>query len=79
MNGGSVITNRDKKLKIGHVFGEEVFPKFSVLNPEYTFTLPKYQMVAGIYDIMCHILEQYLSGEDATLRTTLPRGLCGRL
>lgn len=32
MNGGSVITNREKKLKIGHVFGENVFPKFSVLN-----------------------------------------------
>ncbi len=64
MNGGSVITNHEQKLKIGHVFGEEVFPKFSVLNPEFTFTLPKYQMVAGFYDIMSHILEQYFSGTD---------------
>lgn len=64
MNGGSVITNHEQKLKIGHVFGEEVFPKFSVLDPEFTFTLPKYQMVAGFYDIMSHILEQYFSGTD---------------
>lgn len=47
MNGGSVITNPAQKLKIGKVFGEEVFPKFAILDPEYTFTLPKYQMVAG--------------------------------
>ena len=58
MNGGAVITNHAQKLKIGHVFGEEVFPRFSVLNPEFTFTIPKYQMVAGIYDIMNHITEQ---------------------
>lgn len=64
MNGGSVITNHDSKLKIGHVFGEHVFPKFSILNPEETFTVPKYQMVSGIFDIMSHILEQYFSGED---------------
>lgn len=64
MNGGSVITNHAQKLKIGHVFGENVFPKFSVLNPEFTFTLPAYQMKAGFYDIMSHILEQYFSGED---------------
>ncbi|WP_330573694.1 iron-containing alcohol dehydrogenase [Peptacetobacter hominis] len=64
MNGGSVITNHDSKLKIGHVFGDNVFPKFSILNPEETFTVPKYQMVSGIFDIMSHILEQYFSGED---------------
>lgn len=44
MNGGAVITNHKQKLKIGHVFGENVFPKFSILNPEYTFTLPKYRI-----------------------------------
>lgn len=64
MNGGAVITNRETKLKIGHVFGDEVMPKFSVLNPKYTMTLPKYQMIAGIYDIFNHICEQYFSGED---------------
>ena len=64
MNGGAVITNTAQKLKIGHVFSDEVFPKFSVLNPEFTFTVPKYQMMAGIFDIMSHIFEQYFSGTD---------------
>lgn len=64
MNGGAVITNHAQKLKIGHVFGDNVFPKFSVLDPEFTYTLPEYQMKAGFYDIMSHILEQYFSGDD---------------
>ena len=64
MNAGSVITNHDQKLKIGHVFGDEVMPKFSILNPKFTMSLPKRQMVAGIYDIFNHICEQYFSGED---------------
>lgn len=64
MNGGSVITNHETKLKIGHVFGDNVMPKFSILNPKYTFSVPKYQMVAGIYDIFNHVSEQYFSGED---------------
>jgi alcohol dehydrogenase YqhD (iron-dependent ADH family) len=64
MNAGAVITNHEQKLKIGHVFGEEVMPRFSILNPRFTFSLPKRQMVAGIYDIFNHICEQYFSGED---------------
>ncbi len=75
MNGGSVITNHEQKLKIGHVFGEEVYPKFSILNPEFTFTLSKYQMVAGIYDIMSHILEQYFSGDDDNTSDYIMEGL----
>ncbi len=75
MNGGSVITNHAQKLKIGHVFGTEVYPKFSVLNPEFTFTLPKYQMVAGFYDIMSHILEQYFSGTDDNTSDYIMEGL----
>ncbi len=75
MNGGSVITNYAQKLKIGHVFGENVFPKFSVLDPEYTYTLPKYQMIAGFYDIMSHILEQYFSGEDDNTSDYIMEGL----
>ncbi len=75
MNGGSVITNRRQKLKIGHVFGDNVFPKFSILNPEFTFTVPKYQMVAGIYDIMSHILEQYFSGTDDNTSDYIMEGL----
>lgn len=75
MNGGSVITNREKKLKIGHVFGENVYPKFSILNPEFTFTVSHYQMISGIYDILSHILEQYFSGEDDNTSDYLAEGL----
>ena len=75
MNGGSVITNREKKLKIGHVFGENVYPKFSILNPEFTFTVPHDQMISGIYDIMSHILEQYFSGEDDNTGDYIAEGL----
>ncbi|MDR3893428.1 MAG: iron-containing alcohol dehydrogenase, partial [Blautia sp.] len=75
MNGGAVITNHDSKLKIGHVFGERVFPKFAVLNPTFTYSLPKYQMTAGFYDIMNHICEQYFSGEDDNTSDYLMEGL----
>lgn len=75
MNGGSVITNHSQKLKIGHVFGDNVFPKFSVLDPTFTFTLPKYQMTAGIFDIMSHILEQYFSGTDDNTSDYMMEGL----
>jgi len=75
MNGGSVITNHEAKLKIGHVFGDDVMPKFSILNPRYTMTLPKYQMVAGIYDILNHICEQYFSGEDDNTSDYISEGL----
>lgn len=75
MNGGAVITNHAQKLKIGHVFGTEVFPKFSILNPKFTFTLPKYQMVTGIYDIFNHICEQYFSGEDDNTSDYIAEGL----
>lgn len=75
MNGGAVITNHEQKLKIGHVFRDNVYPKFSILNPVYTFTLPKYQMVAGIYDIFNHICEQYFSGEDDNTSDYIMEGL----
>lgn len=75
MNGGAVITNHESKLKIGHVFGEQVFPKFAVLNPTFTYSLPKYQMVAGFYDIINHICEQYFSGEDDNTSDYLMEGL----
>lgn len=65
MNTGSVITNEDKKLKLGRVFPfPDLCPKFSILNPEYTYTVPKIQMVSGIADIFSHLMEQYFGGED---------------
>lgn len=75
MNGGSVITNRATNMKIGKVFGEEVMPKFAVLNPRYTFSLPRRQMVAGIFDTMSHIMEQYFSGDDDCVSDYLAEGL----
>ncbi|MGI5098030.1 iron-containing alcohol dehydrogenase [Treponema socranskii] len=75
MNGGSVITNEKAKRKIGRVFDENVFPKFSVLNPEFTYTLPQYQMTAGFFDIMSHILEQYFSGTDDNTSDYIMEGL----
>ena len=75
MNGGSVITNPDENVKIGRVFGDNVFPKFSILNPKFTYTVPKYQMVAGIFDIMNHITEQYFSDEDDSASDYIMEGM----
>ena len=75
MNAGSVITDHRTHQKIGHVFGEEVMPKFSILNPRFTMSLPKRQMVAGIYDIFNPICEQYFSGEDDNVSDDLAEAL----
>ena len=76
MNRGSVITNRELGRKIGHVFTDErVSPRFAVLNPEFTYTVPRYQMVAGIFDIMNHITEQYFSNTDDNTSDYLAEGL----
>ena len=64
MNRTAVLTNTDTNMKIGHVFEDTLFPQFAILNPEFTYTLPRYQMVAGFFDILSHILEQYFCGED---------------
>ena len=75
MNGGAVLTDPASKRKIGHTFNDEVMPKFTILNPEFTLTLPKWQMVAGIYDIFNHICEQYFSGEDDNTTDYISEGL----
>ncbi len=75
MNGGAVITNHKSKLKIGHVFGDEVFPKFSIMNPKWTYSLPKYQMIAGFYDTLNHITEQYFSDNDDCTSDYIMEGL----
>jgi alcohol dehydrogenase YqhD (iron-dependent ADH family) len=60
MNSGSVITNWETQEKIG--WGSPlVFPKFSILDPVHTFSVPKDQTIYGIVDIMSHVLEQYFS------------------
>lgn len=76
MNAGAVITNHESKMKVGHVFADEkIMPRFSILNPKYTLTLPHYQMVSGIYDIFNHICEQYFSGEDDNTSDYISEGL----
>ena len=65
MNAGSVITNEDTLEKYG--WGSpHVFPKFSILDPTYTFTLPRNQTVYGIVDMMSHVFEQYFHDTSNT-------------
>lgn len=63
MNGNAVITNEKTKMKMG-MFSGALYPVFSILNPELTYTVPTEQMVSGICDIMSHILEIYMSPTD---------------
>ncbi|WP_243387649.1 iron-containing alcohol dehydrogenase [Bacillus kexueae] len=65
MNAGSVITNWETKEKYG--WGNPaVFPKFSILDPTHTFTVPKDQTIYGIVDMMSHVLEQYFHNVENT-------------
>ncbi len=75
MNGGCVITDASKNFKTGHVFDSRLMPKFSILNPRYTMTVPLEQMKAGIYDIMNHIFEQYFSDFDDNTSDYISEGL----
>ena len=75
MNGGCVITDADNNFKTGHVFDSRLMPKFSILNPRYTMTVPLEQMKAGIYDIMNHICEQYFSDFDDNTSDYIAEGL----
>lgn len=65
MNSGSVITNEETQEKFG--WGSPlVFPKFSILDPTYTFSVPLDQTVYGIVDMMSHIFEQYFNNATNT-------------
>lgn len=75
MNSGSVITNEEKTLKCGRVFPSFVNPQFSILNPEFTYTVPKRQMLSGAFDIMSHLMEQYFNGDDDNVCDYLIEGL----
>ena len=75
MNGGSVITDAENNYKTGHVFDARLMPRFSILNPRFTMTVPDEQMKAGIYDIMNHIFEQYFSGTDDNTSDYIAEGL----
>lgn len=65
MNANSVITNMETQEKYGWS-SPHVFPKFSILDPTYTFSVPKNHTVYGIVDMMSHILEQYFHNATNT-------------
>ena len=74
MNCGAVISNAETKEKLatGH---PDMAPKFSILDPTYTFTVPKYQTASGAADILCHVFEVYFSQTDAFLQNRLAEGV----
>ena len=71
----SVITNEDGMIKRGAT-GDAIRPKFSILNPELTETLPAYQTACGITDIIAHLYERYLTNtKDVEVTDRLIEGL----
>jgi len=60
MNGTSVITNEEKKQKYAF-YSNKITPRFSILDPTYTFRVPQNQTAFGIADIFSHVVEQYFS------------------
>ena len=76
MNSIAVMMNTETKEKKGHHFlGPSGYPRFSILNPRFTMSLPKYQMVSGIFDTFNHITEQYFAGEEPTTSDYMMEGL----
>jgi alcohol dehydrogenase YqhD (iron-dependent ADH family) len=63
MNGGAVITNEKTMVKTGRDY-PKCNPKFALMDPTYTYSLPSTQMVSGSFDILSHIMEIYFSGPD---------------
>ena len=59
-NGGAVITNEEKKIKTGRDY-PQLNPQFALMDPTYTYSVPKGQMVSGSFDILSHIMETYFS------------------
>lgn len=60
----SVITNEDGNYKRG--FNSDlIYPRFSILNPELAFTLPKYQVACGVADILSHLMERYFTNSQS--------------
>lgn len=68
MSDSAVLTNEETGIK-GGINHDCVRPKFAVLNPELTYTLPKYQLTCGIVDILMHTLERYFSPVDGNQLT----------
>lgn len=62
-NGGAVITNEELKIKTGRDY-TQLNAKFAMLDPAYTYSVPKFQMVSGAFDTLSHIMEIYFSEPD---------------
>ncbi|WP_458412063.1 iron-containing alcohol dehydrogenase [Schinkia sp. CFF1] len=73
MNPSSVITNWETNEKYGWSAGFFTLPKFSILDPEFTLTVPKNQTIYGIVDMMSHVFEQYF---HQTPNTALQDRMC---
>ena len=69
MSEASVITNEDGDVKLGYS-NEMSRPKFAIMNPCRTFTLPPYQTAAGVTDMMMHTMERYFTKDDDMDLTT---------
>ena len=63
MNGGAVITNEEKKVKTGRDY-PKLNPRFALMDPTYTYSVPVRQMVSGGFDTLSHIMETYFSLPD---------------
>ncbi|MCX6663482.1 MAG: iron-containing alcohol dehydrogenase [Euryarchaeota archaeon] len=75
MNGNAVISNQETEQKLA-IHSDLLRPKFSILDPTYTFTVPKNQTAAGTIDIFSHILEQYFSPtKDAFVQNRVAESL----
>ena len=75
MSNSTVITNEDGWVKRG-LRNDLNRPRFAIMNPELTYTLPEYQTMSGCVDIMMHTMERYFSHEmDTELTDCLAEGL----
>ena len=63
-SGNSVITKIDGKHKISVRYPMILRPRFAVMNPELTYTLPWFQTACGVVDMICHIQERYFSNTE---------------
>lgn len=75
-SGNTVITNTETRVKAGLRCPKLLRPKFAVMNPELTLTLPEWQTASGVTDMMAHILERYLSNTpDVQIGDRLAEGM----
>ncbi len=79
MSEASVITNEEGDVKLGYS-NDMARPKFAIMNPERTFTLPPYQTAAGVTDMMMHTMERYFThDDDMDLTTDLAEAVLRRM